>query len=340
MHETMRFFSAFNDIQPYLNIIQADKTLLKDKFIRASLWLINIETNSSAELNLLKLLTREIQANSNYMIKIRLVTALSKSLNKDIKGIFQHLLKSTDIDTRRAAAIGSGLIQDLSAVPFLIQQLNDTFPSSTSACYSLGRIGSPRSLEAIAEGLLHGNELLRRASAESLAQNRSEGHPALREGILMDDLLVRYAVVHGLSLIPEDWAIEIIDKMRIDEGEWVVRDLAQQIFEMHESGSPYIPKHLPPPHLTAWLDKFALKHGLSKPNPENALDSLLIVLESGTAEEKQAALAYIGRSGDPHMIPHILDHINSTDPDLKQLAALGILYCAPPGYTSKPPIRS
>jgi HEAT repeat protein len=340
MHETMRFFSAFNDIQPYLNIIQADKTLLKDKFIRASLWLINIETNSSAELNLLKLLTREIQANSNYMIKIRLVTALSKSLNKDIKGIFQHLLKSTDIDTRRAAAIGSGLIQDLSAVPFLIQQLNDPFPSSTSACYSLGRIGSPRSLEAIAEGLLHGNELLRRASAESLAQNRSEGHPALREGILMDDLLVRYAVVHGLSLIPEDWAIEIIDKMRIDEGEWVVRDLAQQIFEMHESGSPYIPKHLPPPHLTAWLDKFALKHGLSKPNPENALDSLLIVLESGTAEEKQAALAYIGRSGDPDMIPHILDHINSTDPDLKQLAALGILYCAPPGYTSKPPIRS
>ncbi len=332
MHETMRFFSAFNDIQPYLKSIQMDESLLKEKILRASLWLVNIEPNNSAELNLLKLITGEIQSNPNYLIKARLVTALSKSPNKDIKGIFQHLMKSSDPDTRRAASIGSGLLQDLSAVPFLIQQLNDTFPSSTSACYALSRIGSPRSLEAIAEGLLHGNELLRRASAESLAQNRSEGHPALREGILMDDLLVRYAVVHGLSLIPESWAIEIIDKMRIDEDEWVVRDLAQQIFEIHESGSPYIPKHQPPAHLTAWLDKFTIKHGLSKPDPENVLDSLLIVLESGTAEEKQASMTYLGRSGDQYLIPHMQDHINSPDPDLKQLASLGIWYCAPPGY--------
>ena len=335
MHETMRFFSAFNDIQPYLGIIQNDASLLKEKSIRASLWLANIKPNSSAELELLKILTREIQSNNNYMIKGRLVVALSKSLNKDIKGIFQHLLKSPDLDTRRAAAIGSGLIQDLSAVPQLIQLLNDPFPCSTTACYALGRIGSPRSLEAIAEGLLHGNELLRRASAESLAQNRSEGHPALREGISMEDLLVRYAVVHGLSLIPESWAIEIIDKMRIDEDEWVVRDLAQQLFEIYETGSPYIPKHQPPAHLTSWLDKFTLKHGLSKPDPENALDSLLIVLESGTVEQKQSAISYLGRSGEPEMIPHLLEYINSPDPDIKQLASLGIWYCAPPGYRLK-----
>jgi len=332
MHETMRFFSAFNDIQPYLQSIQSDGSLLKDKLTRVSLWLINIEANSSVELDLLKMLTKEIQSNPNYMIKVRLVLALSKSMSKNIRGIFQHLLKSQDLDTRRAAAIGSGLIRDLSAVPFLIKQLNDSFPSSTSACYALGRIGSPRSLEAIAEGLLHGNELLRRASAESLSQNRSEGHPALREGILMDDLLVRYAVVHGLSLIPEDWAIGILDKMRIDEDEWVVRDLAQQVFEIHELGSPYLPKHQPPAHLTAWLDKFTIKHGLSKPNPENALDSLLIALESGTAEQKQAAMSYLGRSGDPALIPHMIDHVNSADPDLKQQASLSIWYCAPPGY--------
>ena len=335
MHETMRFFSAFNAIQPYFKFIQADDSLLKEKFIRAGQWLVNVEANSSAELDLLKILTREIQSNSNYMIKIRLICALSKSMNKDIKGIFQHLLKSSDLDTRRAAAIGSGLIQDLSSVPFLIKQLNDTFPSSTSACYALSKISSPRSLEAIAEGLLHGNELLRRASAESLAQNRSEGHPALREGISMEDLLVRHAVIHGLSLIPESWAIDIIDKMRIDEDEWVVRDLAQQVFEIHEVGSPYIPKHQPPAHLTSWLDKFTNKHGLSKPDPENALDSLLIVLESGTAEEKQSAMTYIGRSGDPAFIPHMFDHINSSDLDLKQLAALGMWYCAPPGYKLK-----
>ena len=135
----------------------------------------------------------------------------------------------------------------------------------------MGRIGSPRSLEAIAEGASPRKRIARRASAESLAQNRSEGHPALREGILMDDILVRYAVVHGLSLIPESWAIGILDKMRIDEDEWVVRDLAQQIFEIHELGSPYVPKHQPPAHLAAWLDKFAIEQGLGKPDAENVL---------------------------------------------------------------------
>ena len=124
--------------------------------------------------------------------------------------------------------------------------------------------------------------------------------------------------------------------MRIDEDEWIVRDLAQQIFEIHESGSPYIPKHLPPAHLTAWLDKFTLKHGLSKPDAENVLDSLLIVLQTGTVEQKQAAMTYLGRSGDPELIPHFLDHISSSDPDLKQLASLGIWYSAPPGYRSNP----
>ena len=332
MHETMRFFSAFNDIQPYLKIIQTDNTLMKEKLVKASAWLVNTEANSDSELELIKIITREIQSNPNYIIKVRLAVALAKSRNNSIKNIFQHLLKSQDMDTRRAAAIGSGLLQDLSSVPLLINQLNDAFPSSTTACYALGKIGSPRSLEAIAEGLLHGNELLRRASAESLAQNRSEGHPALREGILMDDILVRYAVVHGLGQIQESWAVEILDKMRIDEDEWIVRDLAQQVYEVYESGSPYIPQHQPPAHLTAWLDKFALKHGLGKPNPENALDSLLVVLEQGSNEEKQAALNYLGRSGELKLIPDLYHLVSSPDPDLKQLASLGIWYCAPPGY--------
>ena len=119
MHETMRFFSAFNDIGPFLNAISKDSTLLREKFLRASLWLVSIEQNSSTEIELLKLITREIQTNPNYMLKIRLVVSLSKSLNNDIKGIFQHLLKSSDQDTRRGAAIGSGLIKDLSAVPLI-----------------------------------------------------------------------------------------------------------------------------------------------------------------------------------------------------------------------------
>jgi len=329
LHESMRYFSAFNDIKPFLKPLLEDKSLLKNKLLRASQWLEYAPRNSPEETALLKQITSEVHTNPYYLLKIRLICALSRSRNLQVKTIFQHLLKSEELDTRRAAAVGLGLLQDLSAVPSLINQLNDTYPSSAAACYSLGKIGSPRSLEAIAEALLHGSELLRRSAAESLAQNRSEGHPALREGSTMDDLLVRYAVVHGLGLINESWALEILDKMRIDEKEWVVRDLAQQTYEILETGSPYLPQDTPLPQKAPWLYKFAKEQDLPQPAAENALDLLLEALKTGTDEHKQNALAHISRTGKADLIPTLLEFARVQPFNIAHQALLSIWLCAP-----------
>lgn len=336
LHESMRYFSAFNDIKPFLKPLLGDKSLLRNKLLRASQWLEYARLNSPEETALLKQITREIHTNSFYLVKIRLICALSRSSNPQVKAICQHLLKSDDLDTRRAAAVGLGLLRDLSAVPSLINQINDTYPSSTAACYALGKIGSPRSLEAIAEALLHGSELLRRSAAESLAQNRSEGHPALREGSTMDDLLVRYATVHGLSLINESWALEILDKMRIDEKEWVVRDLAQQTYEILETSSPYLPQDTPLPHEAPWLHKFAEEQDLPQPTAENALDLLLEALKLGAVEQKQNALAHISRTGKEEFIPTLLDLASVQTFDVAHQALLSIWLLAPQRYKILP----
>ncbi len=332
LHETMRFFSAFVNIQPFISLMHPDRTLLKNNLLRASSWLVNVPKDSPEEVYLLKAITREIHSNSLYLVKLRLIVSLVKSGNHNVKSILQYLLKSDDLDTRRAAAIGAGLIQDLSSVPLLINQLNDLFPACTAACYALGKISSPRSLEAIADGLLHGNELLRRAAAESLAQNRSEGHPALREGALMDDLLVRYAVVHGLGLINEPWSLEILDKLRIDEKEWVVRDLAQQTYEIHQTGSPYLPSHHPPAHSAPWLHQFAAQQNNSAPTPETALDLLLEALEKGSDLQKQAALTLLSQESSPDVIPSLAALFNHPNPAIRQQTALTAWYIAPPNY--------
>lgn len=332
LHECMRYFSVFNDIKPYLKAFLGDQSLLKIKLLRASMWLEHLKHKSPEETALLKQITRGIHANPYYLVKLRLVCALSRSSNPQINDIFRHLLKSSDLNTRRAAAIGAGMQQDLTAVPFLINQLNDEHPSSTTACYVLGKIGSPRSLEAIAEALLHGSELLRRAAAESLAQNRSEGHPALREGATRDDLLVRYAVVHGLSSINEPWALEILDTMRIDEKEWVVRDLAQQTYEILETRSPYLPQDTPPPHETPWLIEFAAKQELSSLTAENALDLLLKALEIGTDEEIQNALAQLSRFGRDDLVPPLLKVVDSEPFEIAHQAMLAIWFCASQRY--------
>jgi HEAT repeat protein len=306
--------------------------------LRACSWLTNIKSPLAEEQNLLRSITQEIYSNPIYLVKSRLVIELAKSGNPSTGAIFRHLLQSQNPDTRRAAALGSGFILDLSSVPLLINQLNDQFPTSTAACYALGKIASPKALEAIADGLLRGDELLRRAAAESLAHNRSEGHPSLREGVTMDDLLVRYAVVHGLSLINESWAIEILDKMRIDEDEWVVRDLAQHVFEIFQTGSPYLPVPQPPLHSAPWLHTFSEQHNLAVPSPETALELLSAALEKGSDEQKQGALVYLRRVFNSDSIPALLDLLRYSNPVVSQLAALTLWFCAPPGFkVTSPP---
>jgi len=332
VHETMRYFSAFNSVQPFLNRQLSDSSLLKAGLLRACTWLTYIKSSPAEEQALLRAVTQEIYSNKIYLVKLRLVIELAKSGNPSTGAIFRHLLQSKNPDTRRVAALGAGFITDLSSVPHLISQLNDQFSSSIAACYALGKIASPNALEAVADGLLRGDELLRRSAAESLAHNRSEGHPALREGVTMDDLLVRYATVHGLSLINEPWSIEILDKMRIDENEWVVRDLAQHVFEIFETGSPYLPGPLPPLHTATWLRTFSEQHNLAVHSPETALELLLSALEKGSDEQKQAALIYLRRLLNSESIPALLNLFKDSNPDVNQLAALTLWLCAPPGY--------
>jgi len=331
-HETMRYFSAFNSVQPFLNRLLSDTSLLKTGLLRACSWLTYIKASAAEEQNLLRSVTQEIYSNPIYLVKLRLVIELAKSGNPNTGVIFRRLLQSKSPDTRRAAALGSGFILDLGSVPHLITQLNDPSSSSIAACYALGKIASPNALEAIADGLLRGDELLRRAAAESLAHNRSEGHPSLREGITMDDLLVRYAVVHGLSLINEPWSMEILDKMRIDEDEWVVRDLAQHVFEIFQTGSPYLPTPLPPLHSAAWLRTFSEQHNLAIDSPESALELLLTALEKGSAEQKQASLVYLRRFFNSETIPALITLLQDSNSDVSQLAALTLWFCAPPGF--------
>jgi hypothetical protein len=332
-HETNRFFSAFKDIEPYFNSTLTDQSQFKEKLVDSCAWLRYTRSPNGAQVQLLKAITIEIQSNPIYLVKLRLIISLAKSGNPDVYRIIRHLLGVMDPDTKRAAALAAGFIVDHGATSQLIGLLNDSFPVSTAACYALGKLSSPTALEAIAESLLHGDELLRRAAAETLAQNRSEGHPALREGATRKDLLVRYAVVHGLGLIDEKWALDILDKMRIDEDEWIVRDLAQQVFDTITSKTPFAPQPLKPLHLAFWLRKFAEQHNLVMLTRETALELLLKALEMGSDEQKQAALLYLRRSSviSDH-IGALIPVLDSNNPAVQQLAAVTIWLCTPPGY--------
>jgi hypothetical protein len=133
-------------------------------------------------------------------------------------------------------------------------------------------------------------------------------------------------------MIKEDWALEILDKMRIDEKEWVVRDLAQQTYEILETKSPYLPQDTPLPHETPWLAEFSSQQELPSPTPENALELLLKALEAGSFVQKQNALAHIARTGKNELIPAMLELANYEAFELTHQAMLSIWFCADKRY--------
>ena len=86
-------------------------------------------------------------------------------------------------------------------------------------------------METVARALLHGEEDLRRAAAEALANDPNEGHAMLKEGITLADILLRRAVVYGLARVDDEWAIESLQHIQVEDDQWVVRNSATEVID-------------------------------------------------------------------------------------------------------------
>src|SRR6185295_16136920 len=157
--------------------------------------------------------------------------------------LFRQLLSSRSFELIPLAALGSGAMRDTKAVDALAEVLQA--PSGAvrrSICLALVAIGTERSLEGVASALLQGDEELRRAAAEALANDPIEGHPVLKEGATLADILVRRAVVHGLARVGQPWAIETLQHLQVEDDQWAVRNLANQYLEQIQNIDPRVPR--------------------------------------------------------------------------------------------------
>jgi hypothetical protein len=176
----------------------------------------------------------------------------------------------------------------------LIGLIGDSNPQvSHAACLALVAIGTSQTLEAVARALLRGDEGLRRAAAESLANNRIEGHAALTEGSSSKDILLRRAVVYGLARLHEKWVTEILEKIQVEDEQWVVRNAAVEVLESRIKVSPRVPRKLPPPHEAPWLIEIAGRYGVGIAPGAPTTDLLLRAIKSDKEEERLAALSYL-----------------------------------------------
>ena len=257
-------------------------------------------------------------------LRARALAALFESGSQGVSVLFRQLMPSPDAELRQLAALGSGAVRDSKAVNDLGNLLVDTASNvRRAACLALVSIGDKAALEMVASALLNGDEDLRRFAAEALANHVEEGYPTLEEGAGLSDLLVRRSTVYGLRRIEQPWAREFLEKMQVEDAEWVVKNAATQALDELAQPNPHIPRPLPPLTETPWLIAFAGEKGLGVAPGKPANDLLLRALREGDEEQRLAAMHYLSRFGDLESILALYEVYYSTQGEVRS----GALNC-------------
>ena len=339
--ETLRYLDISQvDAEPLTSLVK-NRKVTSQNIQTAGRWLATVNPDDPFRQMILKRTAQEIHSSPIVEVKLRLITTLINSGDPQVPGLLRHFLKSSDPVTQQAACLGSGYARDHKAVPQLIDCLHAAPPVCYAACFGLVSIGTPPALEAVADVLLSADEMFRRAAASALANHPEEGHPALKDGSTMDDLMIRYAVVYGLRRINKRWSAEILDRMRIDEDEWIVRDAAQNAYEDLLSPPPSLPKPEPPLEDIPWLIAFAGEQGLGlSSRSEQTAQVLVEALQEGSHAQQTAALYLIRREGITDVFPDLYSSLKSPHQEIRAQAALTLWFISVSGVELPTPPES
>lgn len=308
--------------------------MLQGKSLRAARWLKPSSTSRSWYSELVRYLASKFQNEALTMsLSGRFLTALTLTHDPHISALLRKMLASEQANIRQLAALGCGLIRDNKSVSELANLINDSIPGvSRAALLALVAIGDKKSLETVATSLLQGSEMVRRYAAEALANHPDEGHPALRDGSSMEDLLVRRAVVFGLARINQSWATEILERIQLEDQQWLVRNAAIQALEDVNRIKSNIPKPSVPLSDVPWLIEFASKLGIGVAPGKPAIDMLIRVLRDGDEELRLVALDYLCINGIEETIPAIIDIYHSSLGELREAAYNTLWHLSASGY--------
>ncbi len=265
--------------------------------------------------------------NLPYPLRARALCAFLYSRDSSALQLFRQIIttQDSDPDARILAALGLGAMLDQSSVESLVHLLESTSREVRWAgALALGRIASRAALDALGQALLQGEDDLRRAAGEALALDPVEGHAMLREAITDAELMVRRAAVFGLARTAQPWALEILERVQLEDGQWAVKSAAAQAVErLHGDiepslGPPPAPSELP------WLVNFAVqrKTGLAPGAPAVAM--LQRALREGETGERAAALDIFGRLGDRKYLADLATGLSDNDAVVRDIAFSGL----------------
>ncbi len=320
----LRYYAAFGNIARVMDaLLGIEDPLLQRPLLAAAHWLRDAPHEAAWRGKIMSALARLLQAEGNPRgLRAQAMAAFALCGDPGAAAFFRQGLQSTSFELICLAALGSGAVHDQKAINLLSATLAaPSISARRAACLALVAIGTPQSLEEVARALLQGDDELRRAAAEALANDPKEGHEMLRDGATMPDILVRRAVVYGLARVDAPWAMELLQKVQVDDDQWIVRNAATEVIDSKAlPNDPRIPRPLTPPSQTPWLIEFAGKQGMGIPPGSPATDVLLLALKHGDEEERLAALPYLRRSASEGIIKELYHLVRGQDSEMIEAA--------------------
>jgi len=324
---SLRYLAARGDASAVADIMLKESNLpLHSHTFAVARWLRDAPKESAWRSKVFASLLAILQAEGQPLgLRGQAMAAFVTSGDPGAATLFRQLLSSRSFELIPLAALGSGALKDIKAADALEELMQAPFSAVRRAtCLALIAIGTEKSLEGVARALLQGDEELRRAAAEALANDPLEGHPVLKEGATLPDILVRRAVVHGLARVGQPWAIEILQQMQVQDDQWAVRNLANQYLEQMQNIDPRVPRRLTAPSESPWLIEFAGKQKMGIPRGGPATDVLLNAFKQGDTEERLAALPYLKRVANEGIIGALYNAMYGEDPEVREAAFYAI----------------
>lgn len=287
-----KYLASQIDISPqFLPILENLDEPLLNHLIELGSWSHQAPDRFTWTKQVLRTLTSEVSnVQRPFGLRLRLAALLAGTGSKSTDVLFRRMVQQSEPQARFAGCLGTGLMKDVKALADLKAAIQDPDPGvRKSAVLALGAIGGKQAMEYIAFALLQNDESLQKCAAEVLASDEHEGYETLREGSEFDDLLVRRAVVSGLKKIDTEWSTELLEKIRMEESQWVVRNAAERAINQLNRLHPMVPKPFPKLQDTPWLVKYASSQGRGISSAAAAEEVLLSAAQNGNYEEKKLA---------------------------------------------------
>jgi len=279
--------------------LSAPPDLLYTALFDLARWLPDAQPTITWKNDVLKRFTGALMTQTQYpAVRDRAVAALVTTRDPGVLFVLRQALRSPDATVRRLACIGLGALGDAEAIKDLEPTMADADQDvQLAAGLALGAISTRAALERLQSGLLTGDESLRRAIAEMLAAIPEGGHEVLRDLNKSDDMMVRRAVVFGLSRVRAPWALALLYRTLLEDAQWYVRSAAEQAFHSAERPEGSGPVAHPNPDGIRWMVEWAATKGDSVPVGEGGRQLLIRVLQEADPLRRAAAaltIAYLG----------------------------------------------